>query len=124
VTTTQAVRVALWISVPLNLLGTALFGAAALGRPPATLPIVPPPFYAAQVGLTIAIFAGVYGWLARQAQINRPLLMVGGLGTLGFFGVCAAYAIAGDLPWQSVMQASPDLALGTIFLWWLAATRR
>jgi len=116
------IRVVLWCSVALNLFGTVLFGAAATGRPTTMLPLNLPPFYAAQLGLTIALFGGVYAWLALQAAINRPLLMVGALGKLGFFTVCGVYWAAGDLAWTVVVNVTPDLILGATYLWWLQST--
>jgi hypothetical protein len=118
---TRVIRMALWASVGLNLLGMAVFLPAALGAPSALLPIPAPRFYAAQVGLTIALFCGVYAWLARQAEISRPLVVVGALRKLGFFGLFVAYWAAGDLPPAAVAQATPDLILGSIFLWWALA---
>lgn len=79
------IRTALWVSVGLNLLGIAVFLPAAMGRDSALQPIPGPPFYAAQMALVIGLFCGVYAWLARQPVINRPLLVVGALGKLGFF---------------------------------------
>ena len=120
----RVIRGALWTSVALNLLGVAVFLPAALGIPSGLLPVPPPRFYAAQVGLTIALFCGVYAWLARQAEIDRPLVIVGALGKLGFFALFVVYWAAGDLPPGAVVQATPDLILGAVFLWWAWAGRR
>lgn len=119
----RVIRAALWTSVGLNLLGVAVFLPAALGRSDGLLPIPAPRFYAGQVGLTIALFGGVYAWLARQREIDRPLVIVGALGKLGFFLLFVAYWAAGDLPLGAVLQATPDLALGAIFLWWALTSR-
>lgn len=112
------IRSALWAAVALNLLGVAVFLPAAMGRPSELLPIPGPPFYIAQVALVIGLFCGVYAYLARQAIINRQLLVVGALGKLGFFLSTVIYAVAGDLPQKVVPQSSPDLLLALIFLWW------
>jgi hypothetical protein len=117
----RVIRSALWASVALNLLGVAVFLPAALGHQGGLLPIPAPRFYAAQVGLTIGLFGGVYAWLAMQAEIDRPLVVVGALGKLGFFVLFVAYGIAGDVPWGVVAQATPDLALAAVFLWWALA---
>lgn len=116
------IRSALWATVALNLLGVAAFGPAALGLPAPLLPIPVPRFYAAQVAVTIAIFGGVYAWLARRPEIDRPLLMVGALGKLCFFALFVAYWVVGDIPLRAVLQATPDLAFAAIFLWWLGGT--
>lgn len=80
------------------------------------LPIPLSPFLAGQLGFVIALFGGVYLWLARQPIVNRPLLVVGGLGKLGFFALAVAYSISGDVPAQVAINALPDLALGALFL--------
>lgn len=112
------IRSALWSTVALNLLGVAVFLPAAMGRPSALLPIPGPRYYTAQVALVIGLFGCVYAWLALQRVINRPLLIVGALGKLGFFLLAVVYAAAGDIPSKVVPQSSPDLLLAIIFLWW------
>jgi hypothetical protein len=114
----RVIRVALWASVALNALGVWVFAPAAIGLPAAMLPIPAPRFYAAQVAVTIGLFGCVYAWLALQDRINRPLLVVGGLGKLGFFALAVIYWAAGDLPAHSVPEAAPDLVLAIIFLGW------
>ncbi|MGV3707303.1 MAG: hypothetical protein ACO1Q7_00570 [Gemmatimonas sp.] len=118
--TTAVVCSALWIAVAVNLLGVSVFLPAALGRESSLLPIPGPPFYAAQVTLVIAIFCGVYLWLAVQRTINKPLLVVGAVGKLGFFLSTVAYWYRGDLPASVITQSSPDLLLALVFLWWAA----
>lgn len=120
----RLIRIALWTSALLNLLGVAVFGPPALGVDSDMLPMDPPRFYVAQIGLTIALFAGVYAWLAMQPVIDQPLLVVGALGKLGFFALFVAYWLAGDVPARSVAQAVPDLVLGSAFLWWVRTERQ
>ena len=120
----RVIRAALWTSVALNLVGVAVFLPAAMGSATARMPIPVPRFYAAQIGLTIALFAGVYAWLARQPRIDRPLVVVGALGKLGFFALFVAYWLAGDLPGAVVPQALPDLLLASVFLWWAWVERQ
>lgn len=100
----------------------ALFLSAAVGHPSPLLPLPLPPFYAAQLALVIGLFAGVYVWLARQPVILRPLLLVATLGKLGFFSLFVLFWTVGDLPFPSVVRASPDLLLGLIYAWWLWPT--
>jgi hypothetical protein len=118
-----ATRVALWASVALNLFGAWLFLTPAVGGSSSMLPLDPPPFYAAQIGMVILIFAGAYAWLASRRPIDRPLLTVGAAGKIGFFTVSAAFWAAGDLTFEQAAQATPDLVLGSIFAWHLLATR-
>ena len=53
----------------------------------------------------------MYAWLAMQRVIDRPLVGVGGPGTLAFFLSTLGFALAGDLPLTSATQAFPDLLL-------------
>jgi hypothetical protein len=119
----QLLRGALWTSVAVNTLGFAAFAFPALGYQSPLLPITAPRFFAAQVAFTIALFAGVYAWLALQSRIDRALIVVGGLGKLGFFALALIYAVAGDIPPSMVFGASPDLALAAVFLWWARSGR-
>ena len=120
----RVMRGALWSAAVLNLVGVAIFLPAAVGVGVDWLPIPAPRFYAAQVAVTIALFGGVYAWLARRPEIDRPLVIVGALGKLAFFALALAYWLAGDLPASAVPQAMPDLLLAGVFLSWVARTRR
>ena len=117
----RVLRGALWTTVALNALGFAAFFLPALGYESPLLPIAAPPFFAAQIAFMIALFGVVYAWLAVQPRINRALVVVGGLGKVGFFVLTLAYALAGDIPGSMAVGASPDLALGAVFLWWAHA---
>lgn len=110
-------RIALWASVGINALGVLVFAPLAVGRPSPLLPVSSSPFLAGQVALVIALFGAVYAWLARQPVAYRPLVIVGGLGKLGFFCLSVAYAAAGVVPVHVAMNAIPDLLLGATFLW-------
>lgn len=115
-TADRLLRGALWAAVALNALGALVFAPLAVGRPSPLLPVQPSPFLAGQVGLVIGLFGGVYLWLARRATIDRPVLIVGGLGKVGFFALAVAYAVAGEIPTAVAASALPDLVLGAIFL--------
>lgn len=114
----RIIRSALWATVALNLLGVVAFAPAAFGRASPFLPIAVPPYFAAQIGFTIALFGGVYAWLAVQPRIDRALVVVGGLGKLGFWALTVAYCVRGDLPLGMALNATPDLLFACIFLWW------
>ena len=113
----RVLRAALWVSVAVNAIGVVVFAPLAVGRPSPLLPVPLSPFLAGQVGFVIALFGGVYFWLARQPMVHRPLLVVGGLGKLGFFALAVAYAAAGVIPARVAISAVPDLLLGAVFLW-------
>lgn len=114
----RVIRTVLWATVALNALGVYVFAPLALGYPSPLMPLEVPRYFAAQLGFTIALFGGVYAWLAMQREINRALVVVGGLGKLGFFTLTLAYGLAGDLPLSMAAQATPDLVFAGIFLWW------
>lgn len=120
----RVLRTALWTTVVLNILGVYVFALPALGYPSPLLPIAVPPYFAAQIGYTIALFGGVYAWLAMQPRFNRALVIVGGLGKLGFFALTVAYALAGEVPVMMAVNATPDLVFAGIFLWWARADAR
>ncbi len=114
----RAIRLALWSTVGLNALGVVVFVPPALGYHSPFLPIEVPRYFAAQLGFVIALFGGVYAWLAMQPRISRPLVIVGGFGKLGFFAITLVYAIVGDVPSGMALNATPDLLFAAIFLWW------
>lgn len=119
----RTIRTALWVSVVLNTLGIVVFLPPALGSSSPFLPVEVPRYFAAQVGFTIALFGGVYAWLVMQPTINRPLVVVGGLGKLGFFLLTLAYALTGEIPMMMAVNATPDLVLASVFLWWAKGSR-
>jgi hypothetical protein len=120
----RILRGSLWATAALNVLGTIVFALPAFGQPSPLLPMAVPPYFAAQIGFTIALFAGVYAWLALQPTFHRPLIVVGGLGKLGFFALTAAYAVAGEVPVGMALNATPDLIFAGIFLWWAGGAGR
>lgn len=113
----RVLRLALWASAAINALGVSVFAPLALGRTSPLLPVPPSPFLAGQVTLVIALFGAVYFWLARQPTPHRPLVLVGGVGKIGFFSLSVAYAAAGVVPLHVAIHALPDLLLGATFLW-------
>ena len=117
----RVLRIALWATVALNILGVVVFASPALGFSSPLLPLAVPPYFAALIAYTIALFGGVYVWLALQPQFNRALVVVSGLGKLGFFAVTLAYCFAGVVPVGMAVNATPDLLFAGIFLWWARA---
>ncbi len=45
-------------------------------------------------------------WLALQREFNRALVIVRGLGKLGFFAITVAYALVGVLPMATAVNAN------------------
>lgn len=114
----RVLRVALWLTVALNALGTVIFGQLALGGTSAFLPVAMPRFAAGQIAWVIALFGFVYGWQALTPRLNRGLIAMGGVGKVGFFLLTCAYWLLGDVPGQMAANATPDLLFGVLFLTW------
>ena len=57
---------------------------ASLGRL-AGLPAPVPPIYSVLLVMFVLLFAGSYAWLARQPEIDRPLVALAGIGKAGAF---------------------------------------
>ena len=119
----RIMRTALWAAFVLNSIGLVVFVPPAIGFTGLGLPLAAPRYYLAQVAFKIAMFGGVYAWLATRPTIDRPLVALGAIGKVGFFVLALIYALVGDLPMSAIPQAAPDLVFAAIFLWWLRATR-
>lgn len=116
---TAILRRALRATAVMNLGGVALFlFPDELGRF-AGLPTPVPRVYSAYIALVIALFCGVYAWLASRPVIDEPLLAVGALGKAGFFGVVAVCWLTGEVAGRAVLGASADLAFAMLFGHWL-----
>lgn len=116
---TSVMRRVLWLGGFFN------FGAALMLTFPASigqLAGLPPPgsvFYCWTLALLVALFGGVYIWLARQPQIDRPLVAVAIIGKVGVFAVGIAAWLVGATPGRAVLPAIGDLIFACLFLWWL-----
>lgn len=117
-TNDRGIRRALWASALLNLLGVFVFLPLALGYESPLVPVEAPRFYAAQLLYVIGLFGVVYAWQARASRVSRPLVLVGGVGKLGFFALSVLYSLVGDLPASMAVNATPDLVLGAWLVWW------
>ena len=116
----RVMRRTLWVSVLYNL-GAALafaFPSSSLVRF-AGLPNPVPPLYSAMVALFVALFAGGYGWLAVQPEIDRPLVAFSAIGKAAAFSTFLALWLLGDFPALGVLAGTGDLILAAIFGWWL-----
>jgi hypothetical protein len=120
----RVVRRALWISVVYNSGGALLFAfpSSSLGRL-AGLPSPVPPIYSTLVALFVALFAGLYGWLAMQPEIDRPMVALGAIGKAGAFSSMVALWGFGELRALVVLAGTGDLILAAIFTWWLLGGR-
>ncbi len=83
------------------------------------LPLVVAPLYRATVALFVLTFGGAYAWLARQPQIDRPMVALAAIGKLGFFTVTFLLWLFAAVPAQVTLLASGDLLFAALFLRWL-----
>jgi hypothetical protein len=85
----------------------------------ADLPPAAPRFHRALLALFIALFGGVYAWLAVRPTIDRPLITIAALGKLGVFAIAIALWSTGDLSTRALTPAVVDLMFGLVFVGWL-----
>lgn len=118
-------RRALWLGVPFNLFGATLFAfpGSALGQL-AGLPTEPvPAIYRTVVVLFVALFGGMYGWLAMQPQIPRPMVVFSVIGKSAVFLTIVLFALLGLAPARAVLPALGDAAFAALFVGWLLRSR-
>jgi hypothetical protein len=114
------IRRVLWASVVFNLIGalTFAFPASALGQL-AGLPVPVPAIYGDMLALFVVLFGGSYAWLARQKNINRPLLAFGAIGKTCAFLLVFTFWMFGEAPARGVLTITGDLVFAGLFFWWL-----
>ena len=119
----RVIRYALWTSVAFNLFGALLFSfpASPLGRF-AGLPVPVPAIYNTMLAFFVALFAGMYFWLALQPKIDRPMVAFSAIGKACSFVLMVMLCLLGEIPSRSVLFASGDLIFACIFAWWLLKT--
>jgi asparagine N-glycosylation enzyme membrane subunit Stt3 len=120
----STLRISLWLACPFNLFAAAVFAmpASALGRYMG-LPAEVPALYVALVALFVGLFGLVYGWLAAQPLIDRPLLWLGSIGKLAAFAIAATLWLGQALPFRTAAASIGDLAFALIWLSWLRSHR-
>ena len=115
-------RRALNASVFFNIGGALLFAFPESIGQLAGLPVPVPRVYGLTIAMLVALFAATYGWLARQPQIDRPLVAMLAIGKAGFFFVVSCCWLAGDLSALALGGAFGDLVFAIIFTRWLLAS--
>jgi hypothetical protein len=120
----RLIRRALAASAVFNLGGAVLFAFpdSPTGRL-AGLSGAVPGVYSAMVAWFVLLFAGAYAWLARQPEIDRPLVALGAIGKAGAFSIFAACWILGQLSGRAALAGTGDLIFAAIFAWWLIGSR-
>jgi hypothetical protein len=121
----RLMRGALWFSVFYNLCAAFLFAfpesaPARLAGFPAGVALI----YRALLAFFVALFGGAYAWLARQPNIDRPLVAVSAIGKAGVFALIFIFWLLGLAPGRGVLATTGDLGLSGIFAWWLSKERR
>lgn len=120
VATTAAVRVALWLSVPFNLLAAYAFAVpqSKLGIL-IGLPADVPRLYALVLAFLIAQFGCTYAWLASQTEPHRPLLAFSAIGKSGVFLIVLLLWFDGAANGALVLIGCGDLLLALLWFRWL-----
>jgi hypothetical protein len=112
-------RATLWATVFWNAVGAVAFAfPASLGQL-VGLPLPALHLYSWLSAFVIAVFGGVYAWLALQPEINRPLVTVAAIGKAGFFAIPSICWMLGEIPGRLVLVVSVDLAFAIVFASWL-----
>ena len=120
---TAVMRAALWETAFWNVIGSLSFiFPESLGQI-FGLPAPAPHLYTWFIAFIIDLFAVTYAWLARQPEIDRPLVVVAALGKTGLFAIVFACWLLEELPGRGAALASVDLAFAVIFFWWLSGER-
>lgn len=121
----QFIRRFLWISVGFNLGAAVLFAwpSSPLGQL-IGLPVPVAPIYSAMLAYFIAMFGGMYGWLAMQVQVHRPMVAFAAIGKAGVFVLLLVFWLAGEAPGLGALLASGDLILAGLYTRWLLKTAR
>jgi hypothetical protein len=78
-------------------------------------PMSQPETYYGFVGVTFA-WQLVYLVIGRDPAAYRPIMLLGALGKLLFFGACWTLALQGRTPVFTAVLSSPDLLLAALFI--------
>jgi|HubBroStandDraft_6_1064221.scaffolds.fasta_scaffold61631_2 hypothetical protein len=118
------IRYVLWFSAVFNLGGALMFAfpSSPAGKF-AGLPTPVPVIYRILVALFVLLFGGAYAWLARQSNIDRPLLALGAIGKAGAFLVVFILWLLGEATGHGLLAVTGDLILAGSFTWWLLGSR-
>ncbi len=122
-TSESAIRRLLAVAALFNVGGSMLFlfpgSVGGLIGLPDDLPVV----HAALLAYFVLLFGAMYGWLARQPTIDRPMVAFGAIGKAGAFGLVFVCWALGYVPLVSAVAFAGDLLLAGLLVWWLLASR-
>lgn len=86
-----------------------------------SLPVAPP-VYTALTAAFIALFGGSYAWLALQASISGPLLMLGAIGKTAAFAIFLTLWLCGQVSLLLMLGGIGDLAFAMLFFAYLRSS--
>jgi hypothetical protein len=116
-------RRALWVTAFFNAGGALLFFFPHSVGQLVPMPLPAPILYSWFCAVVIAMFAGVYAWLALQDAPSRPFLVVSAIGKIAFFVICLVSWLTGESSGRVVAIASLDPVFAAIFLYCLPRQR-
>ncbi len=107
-----------------NLFGSLTFAFPSLFSALSGMPVPPHTVYAAFGASVIFMWAFVYLYLARQEELNRPLLWIGVFGKYNLFVALSFGYFAGDLGLVTLAFGLVDVAMGLVWMSYLLSTRK
>lgn len=120
----EPMRAVLWVSAAYNAGGASVFAFPETFATVSGFPADVHPMHRGLLALFVLLFGGAYAWLARQTEIDRPLVAFSAVGKAGAFAVVLRVWIAGGVPARSVALITGDLVLAVIFALWLVGSGR
>jgi ABC-type branched-subunit amino acid transport system permease subunit len=121
----KIIRMTLWTSVPFNFVAAYSFAfPASFSGQMMGLPFEAPAVYSVLLAWLVALFGAVYGWLAMQTKIDRPIVTMAAIGKVGVFVLAALLWLSGQVQGKTVFVVSGDLIFGCVFFWWLVKTAK
>ena len=78
------------------------------------------PLYLLVIGTFVGIFGAGYLWTGLTGRADPLFIAIAAAGKLSFFGLLAAFWLAGEIAWRAPASAVGDLVFGTLFVIWLA----
>ena len=118
-------RRALYATAVMNLFGFFVFTPwGAPLRAFAELPTDGHPVYLLTIGVFVLIFGLAYFWTAAVGHSDPLFIAMAAGGKLAFFGLLAAYWLAGELSIRAPLSAAGDLLFGALFAAWLLGAGR
>lgn len=114
-------RRALLATAVMNALGALAFTPwGAPIRDLAALPAGTHPLYLLIIGIFVGLFGVGYLWTGLTGRADPLFIAIAAAGKLSFFGLLAAFWIAGELSVRAPLSAVGDLVFGSLFVVWLA----